>query len=99
MNEIDKKRDNFINSPWAFFILVLIISFIFGLPVLLSSSHPYEFPNFLFLIIAAGGPGISAIILISYTKGKAGLKELGKKIIEVRRIGGKWVTPYESSTK
>jgi len=88
MNEIEKHK--FINSPWAFFILVLIITLIFGIPVVLSSSHPYEFPNLLFLIIAAGGPGISAILLIAYTRGKSGLKELGKKIIEVKRIGVKW---------
>ncbi len=88
MNE--KDQDKFINSPWAFFTLVLIISIIFGLPVVLSTSHPYSFPNLLFLIIAAGSPAITGIILISYTKGTAGLKELGKKIIEVKRIGLKW---------
>ena len=60
------------------------------MPLLLSESSVWAFPNILWFLLGSASPVIAGLGLAALTGGKAQLRDLAWRLLDWRRISGKW---------
>ena len=83
----DVARDR---SPWGFPLLYLGWAYLFWLPVLLSEASVWSFPNVVFFLIGGASPLLAGLALAWLTGGRERLREMGRRLVDVRRITPRW---------
>lgn len=77
----------------AFPLVYLGWAYLFWLPLLFSGSSVWSFPNLLWFLAGGASPLIAGLILAALTGGKAQLLDLARRLVDWRRIPGKWWLP------
>lgn len=74
----------------AYFAFVLAWTWGFwSVPVMLG-GNPWAMPNVAFIYVGGAGPLLGGLIFTYARGGRAGLRELGARLVDVRRIGPVW---------
>jgi len=77
-------------SPWLFFALAFILSWLFWVPAaVLGQSRP-SFPLGILLFLGGFGPSISGIVMVYRTQDQAGQRDFWQRVFSFGRIGGGW---------
>lgn len=74
----------------AFPLVYLGWAYLFWMPLLLSESSVWAFPNILWFLLGSASPVIAGLGLAALTGGKAQLRDLAWRLLDWRRISGKW---------
>jgi uncharacterized protein len=80
------------SSPWIFFAMALSWSWLFWIPAILlcHSDHTVLITSLHY--IGALGPMLSAIVLVYLTQDRKGQRDYWWRVIDFKRIRGKWYT-------
>ncbi len=78
------------NNHWLYFIIVLLWSWIFWVPLAVSGKDVTAFPWFLILAAGGLGPPVSAIVLLYRYNDRTARSDYWKRVFDFRRIGGYW---------
>lgn len=78
-------------SPWAFPALYIGWAYLFWIPLLVSDESVWSFPNLLLFLTGGASPLLAGLLLAARTGGRAALRDLGWRLIDVRRIGPVWL--------
>lgn len=78
-------------SPWAFPVIYLGWAYLFWAPLFASENSVWSFPNVLLFLAGGASPLIAGVTLATLSGGKARLRDLGWRLIDVRRIGPVWL--------
>lgn len=78
-------------SPWAFPIIYIGWAYLFWSPLIASSSSVWSFPNVLLFLAGGASPLLSGITLTVLVGGRQGLRDLGQRFIDLRRIRLHWL--------
>jgi membrane protease YdiL (CAAX protease family) len=91
---MDGKTDDFrskLMSPWAYFALVYLFSWVFTIPAALSGVSLQESPTLMVIYGLGGlGPAISAILLTYITRKQEGRRDYWRRIVDPGRIPFRW---------
>ncbi len=74
----------------AFPLIYLGWAYLFWTPLLLSESSVWAFPNILWFLSGGASPLIAGLGLAALTGDKAQLRDLVHRLVDWRRIPGKW---------
>ena len=74
----------------AFTLFYLGWAYLFWAPVLLSDESVWTFPNLLWFLIGGASPLLTGFALAALTGGKAQVLDLARRLIDWRRISGRW---------
>ncbi|MBW4933163.1 CPBP family intramembrane glutamic endopeptidase [Marinobacter sp. F4206] len=74
----------------AFPLFYLGWAYLFWLPVLLSNESVWAFPNLLWFLIGGASPLFAGLGLAALTGGKAKVLDLIRRLVDWRRISGRW---------
>ncbi len=74
----------------AFPLVYLGWAYFFWIPVLLSDSSVWAFPNLIWFLLGGASPAVAGLGLAAATGGKEQLKDLGRRLTDWRRIPGRW---------
>ena len=79
------------SSPWAYFVLVFVFSWIFTIPAALSGVNLTESP-LLIVVYALGGlgPGVAAILLTYFSRDPVVWRDYWSRIVDFKRIPLRW---------
>jgi len=77
-------------GPWGFPLVYLGWAYLFWIPVLGSEESVWSFPNVLFFLVGGASPVLAGITLAALTGGRERLRELGWRLVDVRRISLRW---------
>ena len=75
---------------WAFPLIYLGWAYLFWAPLCASSLSVWSFPNVLLFLVGGASPLLAGVTLAAVEGGKAGLYELGWRLIDVWRISLRW---------
>jgi len=75
---------------FAFPLAYLGWAYLFWIPLLISESSVWAFPNVLYFLIGGASPVIAGLGLAMLTGGKVQLLDLGRRLVDWRRISGRW---------
>jgi membrane protease YdiL (CAAX protease family) len=75
-------------KPSKFLLLTIIISWCFWIPTAISGLNAFSLPIVFLFFLGGLGPMISSLILTYTTLGTEGLKDLGKRLTQFKRIKG-----------
>jgi membrane protease YdiL (CAAX protease family) len=75
---------------WAFPLIYLGWAYLFWAPLCASSLSVWSFPNVLLFLVGGASPMLAGVTLAAVEGGKAGLYELGWRLIDVWRISLRW---------
>jgi len=76
--------------PWGFPVLYLGWAYLFWLPVVASDASVWTYPNVVLLLIGGSSPLLAGLVLLWINHGRAGFSDLGRRLLEPSRIGGRW---------
>ncbi|MBL3826708.1 MULTISPECIES: CPBP family glutamic-type intramembrane protease [unclassified Marinobacter] len=80
-----------IKHPLAAFPLVYLgWAYLFWIPVLLSDSSVWAFPNLIWFLIGGASPVVAGLGLAAANGGKEQLGDLWRRLTDWRRIPGRW---------
>lgn len=79
-------------SPWPFFGLVFLVSWLSWIPAAVLSQQPGTSAPGLLLMLGGFGPSLAGVFMIYRSRGKNGRNDFWIRVISVRRIGWKWYT-------
>ena len=65
-------------------------AYLFWTPVLLSDASVWSFPNILWFLAGGASPLVAGLGLAAFSGGRAGLRDLGRRMLDWRRIPWKW---------
>lgn len=74
----------------AFPLIYLGWAYLFWTPVLLSDTSVWSMPNLIWFLIGGASPLVAGLVLAAITGGNAQLRDLGRRLVDWRRIPGKW---------
>ena len=74
----------------AFPLFYLGWAYLFWVPVLLSDESVWAFPNLLWFLIGGASPLLAGLGLAALTGGKAQALDLARRLVDWRRIPGRW---------
>jgi len=74
----------------AFPLFYLGWAYLFWSPVLLSDESVWAFPNLLWFLIGGASPLLAGFGLAALTGGKAQVLDLVRRLVDWRRISGRW---------
>ncbi|GGE70904.1 hypothetical protein GCM10011533_24150 [Streptosporangium jomthongense] len=74
----------------AFPLFYLGWAYLFWVPVLLSDESVWAFPNLLWFLIGGASPLLAGLGLAALTGGKAQVLDLMRRLVDWRRIPGRW---------
>ena len=77
-------------SPWFFFLLALGISWLFWIPATFVEKNILETSWVILLYLGGLGPPVAGIALTYLNKDKRYQKEYWQRVLNPKRIGGKW---------
>jgi membrane protease YdiL (CAAX protease family) len=91
MNNYDKSSSSLFSNPWLFFGATFAWTWAFwGLGILLKVSLESTF-GFGLLFLGVLGPLVTGIGFTYLTKNQAGRRDYWRRMVDVRRIGLKWL--------
>tara|TARA_R100000322_G_scaffold64515_2_gene40470 strand:- start:2856 stop:3695 length:840 start_codon:yes stop_codon:yes gene_type:complete len=74
----------------AFPLVYLGWAYLFWIPLLVSESSVWGFPQVLWFLIGGASPVLAGLGLAALTGGKRQLLDLAQRLVDLRRIPGKW---------
>lgn len=77
-------------TPWGFPAIYLGWAFLFWWPIVISETSVWSFPNAVLFLVGGLSPMLAGLGLAWLTQGRAGLRELGRRTVAIRRIGPRW---------
>jgi membrane protease YdiL (CAAX protease family) len=77
-------------SPWPFFALAFILSWLFWIPAAVLSHGSSSFPLGILFFLGGFGPSISGVVMVYRTQDEAGRRDFWQRAFSFRRIGGAW---------
>ncbi len=88
------RRDTLVTRPgfdvWGFLLFSHGWTFAWwGVPIL-AGWHAFRFPGIVFLIVGGLGVTIGGVVMSWLVEGRAGLVDLWRRLIELRRIPTRW---------
>jgi len=78
-------------GPWGFPLLYLGWAYLFWSPLFWSRTSVWSFPKVLFFLAGGASPLLAGVALAGLAGGKPRLRELGRRLIDVRRINLRWL--------
>lgn len=76
--------------PWAFPVIYLGWAYLFWVPILGSGESVWSFPNVLLFLVGGASPLLAGVTLAAVTGGQERLADLGRRLIDARRISLRW---------
>jgi membrane protease YdiL (CAAX protease family) len=84
------KTKSYLSSPWIFFLLTFVISWVFwSIAVYLNQTYT-SFPTIIFYALGGFGPSIIGILLTYLTKSKDEVKDFWYRSRDFKRITFQW---------
>jgi membrane protease YdiL (CAAX protease family) len=77
-------------APWTFPVVYLGWAYLFWGIVVGSGASVWSFPNVVFLVVGGASPLLAGVGLTWLTRGRAGLADLWRRLVDVRRISPRW---------
>ncbi|WP_436934196.1 CPBP family intramembrane glutamic endopeptidase [Halovenus marina] len=77
-------------TPFGFPLIYLGWAYLFWLPLFGSSTSVWSFPNVLFFLVGGSSPLLAGLVMAYATGGKARVRDLWDRIVDVGRIAPKW---------
>ncbi len=77
-------------GPWGFPLIYLGWASVFWSPVLASGKSVWSFPNVLLFLVGGASPLLAGITLSGLIGGRQRLRDLGCRLIDIRRISLRW---------
>lgn len=74
----------------AFPLVYLGWAYLFWIPLLISQTSVWSFPNIAWFLLGGASPLVAGLGLAAVTGGKAHLLELYRRLVDWRRIPGRW---------
>jgi hypothetical protein len=74
----------------AFPLFYLGWAYLFWSPILLSDSSVWAFPNIVWFLVGGASPVLAGLGLAWLMGGKARILDLGRRLVDWRRIPGRW---------
>ncbi|MFO7527590.1 MAG: CPBP family intramembrane glutamic endopeptidase [Marinobacter sp.] len=74
----------------AFPLVYLGWAYLFWAPVVLSDSSVWAFPNLLWFLLGGASPLVAGLSLAALSGGRRQLRDLGRRLVDWRRIPGRW---------
>ena len=88
------KEQNFTSakrtSPWPFFALTFVLTWIFWIPLALTGQNVMGGPLMIALLVGGFGPSIVGIIMVYRTEGREGRRDFWRRSISFKQIGARW---------
>lgn len=78
-------------GPWRFPLIYLGWAYLWWIPVLASDASVWSFPNLLYFLVGGASPLLAALVLAGRDGGRARLRDLGWRLVDVRRINRRWL--------
>ncbi|MBU0512703.1 MAG: CPBP family intramembrane metalloprotease [Chloroflexi bacterium] len=85
-----KKHTNKLQSPWIYFLIAIGFSWLFWIPTAFVDGNILESPWVILLYIGGIGPAVGGILLTYLNRDKESRKDYWRRVLDVKRIGGKW---------
>ncbi len=77
-------------TPWGFPVLYLGWAFLFWSPIPGSDQSVWSFPNVGLFLLGGLSPLVAGLLLAWLTRGREGIADLGRRLVDVRRIDPRW---------
>lgn len=77
--------------PWGFPVIYIGWAYLFWIPLLFSDESVWSFPNILFFLAGGASPLLAGVLLTWLADGHDGLRDLGRRMIDARRIPIRWL--------
>jgi membrane protease YdiL (CAAX protease family) len=77
-------------SPWGFPVLYLGWAYLWWVPIALSGDGVWTFPNSVAFLVGGASPALAGLSLLWVTEGRAGVCDLGRRLVDVGRISPRW---------
>ena len=77
-------------APWGFPIVYLGWAYLFWVPLALSGAFVWSAPAVFVLLIGGLSPLLAGLSLLWLTQGRAGYRDLRRRLTETGRIGAQW---------
>ena len=78
------------SNPWPFFVLTYAITWIFWIPLALSSQVVTEGPWMMALVFGGLGPSIAGILMVYRTQAREGRRDFWRRSFNFKQIGAGW---------
>lgn len=75
----------------GFPVIYLGWAYLFWLPIFISSESVWSFPKVLLFLAGGASPLVAGVVLAGLTGGRQRIRNMGSRLIEVRRIGLHWL--------
>jgi len=89
-NKHQNHKHGFLSHPLAFFLLVLAFTWLVQFPFILLGEKAMSMPYVLFFYLGSISPTLFAILLTYRTGNRSTTNDFWQRIIDVKRIRGKW---------
>ena len=76
--------------PWTFPVLYLGWAYLFWIPIVRSGESVWAVPNVALLLIGGTSPLLAGLSLLWLTDGRAGYRDLFRRLTSIRRIRPRW---------
>lgn len=76
--------------PWGFPLVYLGWAFLFWSPIFGSGTSVWSFPNVVLFLVGGASPLLAGVTLAALTGGVERLREIWRRLVDVRRIGLGW---------
>lgn len=64
---------------------------LFWLPIFMSTQSVWSFPKVLLLLAGGASPLVAGVVMAGLTGGRQRIRDIGSRLIDVRRIGLRWL--------
>lgn len=78
--------------PWGFPVVYLGWAYLLWIPLFGSDASVWSFPKVLFFLAGGTSPLVAGVTLALLTGGEERLRELWRRLVDIRRIGPRWLT-------
>lgn len=79
------------SGPWIYFLITLIWSWIFWIPIIFSNQEAYNMPNFILFAIGGLGPTIGALISLFLNNNHEEIRTYLNRLVNIKRIPLGWI--------
>ena len=77
-------------TPWGFPAVYLGWAYLFWLPIVVSGDSVWSVPNVAFLLVGGLSPLLAGLLLLWFTQGRDGVRDLTARLTETGRISLRW---------
>jgi membrane protease YdiL (CAAX protease family) len=77
-------------TPWGFPLIYVGWAYLWWLPVVTADTSVWSFPTVLFFLVGGASPLLAGVAMAYATGGTDRLRDLGRRLVDPRRIGRKW---------